>query len=486
MRANSAEDGTPPEGITHSNGTRWSDGISHGLQAADRGEAAEREAANRTDGPPAAPSYASLGLHVEAERRLPGFTLRAAFSVPPGLTVLFGPSGAGKSLTLQAIAGLVPLHRGRIELDGRMLADTAGGVALSPQRRQLGYVPQQYALFPHMTVAENVAYALPRPRHPWDRSAAAQRAERVAELLALVRLTGFEARRPRELSGGQAQRVALARALAAQPQALLLDEPLGALDAPTRAAVQDDLRAVVLESGVPAIVVTHDLSEARALGDRLVVLINGRVIAEGPVADVLASPPTAEAALLLGWRNVLPIARLTWTTAGARAEIESGQVLHVPHIAVAIDLVGTHPFEPASQARQGTPAALALHADRLEIAGAAADGLDGLAVERETEAVGAERRQTLRGTLLGVGDAGAYCSLRVALAGRTPDGQPSPLITVTCSPREWAALGVVPGDPVALHVDAAALRLVAADARGRQERNQEDSDEHTAPAVTSH
>jgi molybdate transport system ATP-binding protein len=372
----------------------------------------------------------SRGLHVEAEVRYQTFTLRAAFGVPPGLTVLFGPSGAGKTLTLQAIAGLVPLAAGQIALAGRTLADPARGIALPSRQRRVGYVPQHYALFPHLTVAENVAYALPAPHHPWDRETRARRAARVAELLALVRLPGYERRWPRELSGGQAQRVALARALAAEPEALLLDEPLGALDAPTRAAVQDDLRAVVLASGVPALVVTHDLAEARALGDRLAVLVEGRVAAEGAVAEVLAAPPTAEVALLLGWRNVSPVRTLERVDGAACVRLACGQALRVPAAAE-----GSAPTE-------GSGWALALRADRLE-------------ATRDATCCASGRG--LAGVLRSASDAGAYYTLRVALEGAMDD---APDLIVTCSPREWARLALRPGDRLAVAVPEDAARLV--------------------------
>lgn len=404
----------------------------------------------------------SDGLYADVTLQRGDFRMRAAFAVPPGLTVLLGPSGAGKSLTLQAIAGLVPLTSGQVTLDGRTLADAAAGVALPPQARRLGYVPQSYALFPHLSVAENIAYALPRP--PWPglpwlgRASAwrAARARRVAEMLALVRLPGFAARRPPSLSGGEAQRVALARALAAAPRALLLDEPLSALDAPTRAALQDDLRAVVLAAGVPALVVTHDLAEARALADRLVLLLlRGAVVAEGTVAEVLAAPPSAEAALLLGWRNVLPIARCEVAGDRARITLCGGQVVSVPARAA--------PPAPA-----GAPQALALRADRLALVPAAEDD----AAEDDAAEGGAEA--PLRCVLRRVTDMGAYYLIAVALDG-THEGAPegvSPLV-LTCSPREWSALGLAPGAPVGVRVPAGAARLVIShpmDEGGEHER----------------
>lgn len=370
----------------------------------------------------------SQGLSVDARTRLGHFALHATLHVPPGLTALFGPSGAGKSLTLQLIAGLAPASEGRVTLDERTLVDTAAGVSLPAGARRIGYVPQSYALFPHLTVAGNVGYALPGSRLPWDHEAQARRAKRVSELLALVRLEGYEQRWPRQLSGGQAQRVALARALAASPQALLLDEPLAALDGPTRVAVRDDLRALALASGIPALVVTHDLAEARALSDRLALLIDGRVVAEGPTADVLTSPPTAAAALLLGWRNTLPIVAIAPDGLGAVCvTLPGGQRLRVAGVSSS----------PAANV------SLALNADRLELRAAGNGDAD-------------EPANRLRGHIERVTDYGAYTLVRVAL-----DGAKTTALEVTCSPREWASLSTRPGDAVGVVAPADSTRVVA-------------------------
>ena len=368
----------------------------------------------------------SQGLTVDARTTLGQFTLDATLHIPPGLTALFGPSGAGKSLTLQLIAGLAPIGAGRVTLDDRTLVDTERGVSLPAGARRIGYVPQSYALFPHLTVGGNVGYALPGSRLPWDHEAQAQRAKRVSELLSLVRLEGYDQRWPRQLSGGQAQRVALARALAASPQALLLDEPLTALDSPTRVVVRDDLRAVVLASGIPALVVTHDLAEARALSDRLAVLIEGRVVAEGPTAAVLASPPTVGAALLLGWRNTLPVVSVSADGPGGRC----------------VTLPGGQRLRVVGEETPANGAAIALNADRLEL--------------RVAERAGGESERLLRGRVAGVTDYGAYTLVRVAL-----DGAEATTLEVTCSPREWASLAAGQGDPIGVVAPVGAMRLVA-------------------------
>ncbi len=210
------------------------------------------------------------GLEVRVRRQLPGFALDVAFAVPGGVAAIVGPSGAGKTLTLRAVAGLLRPDAGRIACGGRALYDRDASVDLPARARRVGYVFQQYALFPHLTVGANVAYGLGGPR--------AARAARAAELLALVGLPDMERRRPRELSGGQQQRVALARALAPDPTLLLLDEPLSAVDAPLRARLGDELLALHARTGVPMLFVTHDPAEARRVADVVVRLEAGRVV----------------------------------------------------------------------------------------------------------------------------------------------------------------------------------------------------------------
>ena len=195
----------------------------------------------------------SARLDVRIRKDLPGFILDVQWSAGDGVAVLFGPSGAGKSLTLQCLAGLMRPDEGRISVDGQVLFDSVSGVNLPPQRRRVGYVFQGFALFPHLTVAGNVAFGLrDRPR--------AERDARAAEVLARLGLEPLAQRYPGELSGGQRQRVALGRALAPDPALLLLDEPLSSLDLPLRRALRDELRAVLAQWGKAAVVVTHDIT----------------------------------------------------------------------------------------------------------------------------------------------------------------------------------------------------------------------------------
>lgn len=214
------------------------------------------------------------------------------------VTVLFGPSGSGKTTVLRCLAGLEEPEEGTITYRGETWNDAARGLALPARRRGVGLLFQEYALFPHLTARENVAFGL-------RRLPAAERARRTGEALALLRLDGLGDRRPSELSGGQRQRVALARALAPTPRLLLLDEPLSALDAPTREELRGELRALLLRVGVPALVVTHDRIEALALGDRMAVLVDGTVRQVAPVEEVFARPADADVARCVGVDTVL-------------------------------------------------------------------------------------------------------------------------------------------------------------------------------------
>ena len=239
-----------------------------------------------------------MGLSVQLVKRLPDFSLEVDWQAGSEVVALFGPSGAGKSLTLQCLAGLTRPDRGRIVVGGTVFYDSDAGIDVPTQARRLGYVFQNYALFPHLTVEENVGFGLrARPRD--------ERRGRVGEVLDRLDLRGLAARRPRELSGGQQQRVALGRALAVDPELLLLDEPLSALDAPLRRQLRRELVAVVREWRKPTVLVTHDLSEAFQLADRVVVYEGGRVVQAAPRAELLSGPASAQVARLMGVRNIL-------------------------------------------------------------------------------------------------------------------------------------------------------------------------------------
>jgi len=237
-------------------------------------------------------------VEVQIQLALNGFTLDVAWTAGDGVSVLFGPSGSGKTLTLQCLAGLVRPEAGRIVVDGRVLFDSAAGIHVPPQERRLGYVFQGYALFPHLTVRANVAFGL-------RRRPLAERDQRTAEVIERLGLVGLEGRYPRELSGGQRQRVALGRALAIEPALVLLDEPLSALDLPLRRALRDELQAILADWRMPAVLVTHDFSEAYQLGDRVVIYEAGRVRQAAPRGDLLWRPASESVARILGVRNLL-------------------------------------------------------------------------------------------------------------------------------------------------------------------------------------
>ena len=239
-------------------------------------------------------------LSFDLEARAGSFRLRAALSVEAGRTlVLFGRSGGGKSLLLRSLAGIHHPVQGTITLDGTRLLDSAHHVDVPPQRRRLGYVPQSYALFPHLTVRENVAFGLrSRPQ--------AARVRRADSLLAALQLDGLAERYPAQLSGGQQQRVALARALAVEPRVLLLDEPFAALDAPLRRLLRRELQTLRHRFGFAMVFVTHDLADACALGDQIAVIDAGRVVQTGPPAEILYRPAAPAVARLTGMRNVFP------------------------------------------------------------------------------------------------------------------------------------------------------------------------------------
>jgi molybdate transport system ATP-binding protein len=231
----------------------------------------------------AADPPASLRVAVRL-RPSAGFELDVDFTAPPGVTVLFGPSGSGKSTTLAAIAGLVRPVSGSIVLGDAPWFDAAKRIDVAVHRRRVAYVFQSLALFPHMTAAQNVAYGMPRALE-----SDARRARAVA-LLERFHVAPLADRRPSTFSGGEAQRVALARALATDPRVILLDEPFSALDRELRIELVAELRDTLRGTGAPVLFVTHHRQEARALGERLVVLAQGRVQRVGHVSD-LAPPP---------------------------------------------------------------------------------------------------------------------------------------------------------------------------------------------------
>ncbi|KTQ95588.1 spermidine/putrescine ABC transporter ATP-binding protein [Aureimonas ureilytica] len=264
------------------------------------------------------------------------------------LVAFLGPSGCGKTTSLRMIAGLVPASSGRISVDGRDLTD------VPPHRRDMGLVFQSYALFPHMDIAANVAFGL-----EMRKVAKADAAARVAEAIAMVRLTGRERHRPAQLSGGQQQRVALARALVIRPSILLLDEPLSNLDAKLRDEMRNEIRDIQKKLGITAIFVTHDQVEALTICDKVVVMNQGRLEQIGTPHEIYEQPRSAFVAGFVGRINRLPgrasgglaqAAGINVSAPGLSGEVD---VMVRPH-RIAVSTTALPPSDDASYRVTGT------------------------------------------------------------------------------------------------------------------------------------
>jgi molybdate transport system ATP-binding protein len=243
---------------------------------------------------PAVPSTLSVHVKKSLTRE---FTLDAEFEAGAGITILFGQSGSGKSTLLNCIAGLMTPDKGRIALDAKLLFDAERKVNIPTRKRSVGYLFQDLALFPHLTVQQNVQYGLAK-------MPAAVGEKKVLTILESFRINDLSATKPNELSGGERQRVALARSLVTDPKVLLLDEPLSALDTLTKSEITADLRVWNATHQIPIIYVTHAVREAFALGERVVVVDDGRVVAKGTPQQVLRAPRHELIANLAGFENV--------------------------------------------------------------------------------------------------------------------------------------------------------------------------------------
>jgi len=268
------------------------------------------------------------GLSVRLRKRFNPdgeFDLLVAFSAPSGITILFGPSGAGKTTLLDCIAGLTTPDDGQITIAPKALFDSARGVNLAPQARRVGYVFQDLALFPHLSAEKNVQYGLASlPADECRRKSAA--------ILESFRISHLRARKPREISGGERQRVALARALVTDPCVLLLDEPLAGLDAATKSKIIDDLRQWNQAHQIPILYVTHTREEVFALGDRVIALAAGRILAQGTPHEVMTAPREETIAQLAGFENIFDATviavnqdrgTMTCRLAGSKVELET-------------------------------------------------------------------------------------------------------------------------------------------------------------------
>jgi molybdate transport system ATP-binding protein len=220
----------------------------------------------------------SVDIHKTLRSREREFHLHATFAATDDCTVIFGPSGSGKSLTIQAIAGLIRPDHGRIQVGSELLFDHGAGVDLPARSRKVGYLFQDYALFPHLTVRENIAYPL---KKPWQWGVPAAIREEVEAMMESFEIAQLAGNHPHELSGGQKQRVAMARALIRRPSLLLLDEPFSALDATLRQRMRLELLELRKRFAVPLVVITHDPADVEVFGDTLVVFDHGRVTEVG-------------------------------------------------------------------------------------------------------------------------------------------------------------------------------------------------------------
>lgn len=355
-------------------------------------------------------------LNCDFERRFKhGPVIQGAFAMPAeeaSVTVLFGPSGCGKTTVLRCLAGLEKPDAGFIHFDGETWYEATNQLHLPPQRRSLGFVFQDYALFPNLSVAGNLGY-------PLVGISAQEHHRRVVEMIALLKLEGLAERYPGKLSGGQQQRVALGRALIHRPRLLLMDEPLAALDRPSQDALRRELRGVLRELGVPALLVTHDRNEALMLGDRLLLMRDGKIQQDGPPAEVFTRPATPELAQALGIGTVVKVRILGCENGLAR--VAAGSVeLHAP------DPGGLREFAHAC------------------IRG------EGVAIEREVHGDPSTRNR-LRAKILGLEPQGALVRLHLDCG--------FPLEALLTA---WACedLKLREGDPVVAMVKATAIHLI--------------------------
>ena len=268
-------------------------------------------------------------LEVRLKRTLPGFKLDVAFSAENDVLAILGPSGSGKTMTLQCIAGLVDPDEGFVKLNGRVLLDTGNGTRVPASKRRVGFAFQNYALFPHLTARQNIAYGLPHLSKPEANT-------RVGDLLEQMRILALADRYPRQLSAGQQQRVALARALAPRPDLLLLDEPFSALDSVVRERLQSEVRTLKTFFEGSILFVTHDLAEAYNVSSRLSILEAGRIVQGDHINNVVNHPSTETIARLVGIRNLMK-GEVTGAT-------EAGFTVRVPELGSDISVssdVGT-------------------------------------------------------------------------------------------------------------------------------------------------
>lgn len=237
-----------------------------------------------------------MELSVDIHKKLPGFSLNVQFDAGADALGLLGASGSGKSMTLRCLAGLEKPDKGKIVLNGRVLFDSEKGINIPARKRKIGFLFQNYALFPNMTVEENIAFAL-------EGMDIKKRNGIVQQMIGMVKLEGMNKRYPFQLSGGQQQRAALARALAIEPEALMLDEPLSALDEHLRSHMIKQLLGTIANFNGVTLFVTHNMEEAYRICPRMMILLDGKVESYGETKKIFQSPPTVAAARLTGCKN---------------------------------------------------------------------------------------------------------------------------------------------------------------------------------------
>lgn len=263
-----------------------------------------------------------MALYVDIEKNLPGFKLSVSFTAAKNTLGLLGSSGSGKTMTLRCIAGLLTPDRGKIVLNDRVFFDAKKGINLPSRERKVGYLFQNYALFPHLNVEQNISFGLRHcPRQEQSR--------RVEELLEMMNLKGLKNRYPRQLSGGQQQRVALARSLVLEPEVLLLDEPFSALDDCLRDQLEEQLRETLGKYHGHSLYITHNMEEAYRICSELLLLEEGRIAASGPKEELFNRPPNTLAARLTGCKNLSRIRHIAHDTVEA---LDWGCRLLVPTI----------------------------------------------------------------------------------------------------------------------------------------------------------
>lgn len=354
-------------------------------------------------------------------RRSPDFTLDVNFDAGPGITIVFGPSGSGKSTLLRCVSGLIRPDAGTIRVGGRVLFDASAGIDVPASKRNIGYVFQQLALFPHLTVADNLRYGL---RH-LDVADAEARIQRIAESFRIAHLLN---RRPDATSGGERQRTALARSLVTNPAVLLLDEPLAALDHRTQSLIIDDLKRWNDERQIPILYVTHTHREAFALGTLALIVERGRVVSSGTPHDVLEAPSTELLAEIAGFENFFDAeVRAVSRDAGTMAcrVGATGVDLEVPRLASA---------EPGQHVR------LAVRAGDILVATSKPSGLSA--------------RNIVPGTIRGLHRAGTTVQL---------DVEAGPIFEVHVTPHACEGLALGEGSAVWLVIKTHSCHPVALD-----------------------